>query len=411
MSTFEYIALDDSGEEVRGVLDSPDEIHLLNHLTARGYIVSSINPRGQGLLEKLKGVLEHSGAKIKRLDLIIFTRQMASLLNAGIPVNSALRILSKQASSRAVKELSDDVREELEGGSTITQALSKRKDVFSNSYISMVEAGETSGSLPEVFDRLAALLEIEKERMDQVKSAVTYPIILIVSAIAGITFLIVSVFPTFVKIFSKAQIKLPWTTRFLLGASDFIKSCYPVLFIIVIGAIVFLKYYSKSDKGRYVIDSIKLKLPVFGDIFRKVSMSAFAHNYRALNSSGIQLSKTLEIVAGTVGNRVIADAILDAMEKIKGGSTIARPFEESGHFPPLVVHMISTGEESGRMDEMLEKISEYYDKEVNYSIARLTSLIEPMLIAVLGAVVAFMYLSLITPMMQMMKVAKAGGLG
>jgi len=411
MSTFQYIALDKSGEEIRGVLDSPDEIHLLNHLTAKGYIVSSINPVGEGVLGKLKSMLKSSGAGMNRMDLIIFTRQMASLLNAGIPVNNALRILSKQASSKAVKKLSDDVREELEGGATITQALSRRRDVFSDSYLSMVEAGEISGSLPDVFHRLATLLEIEKDRREQVKSAITYPIILIVSAVAGITFLVVSVFPTFVKIFTKAHIRLPWTTRFLLTLSDFIRSYYPTLLVVILAVVVFLKIFSGTDRGRYIIDSVKLKLPVFGDIFQKVAMSAFAHNYRALNSSGIQLSKTLEIVAGTVGNRVISEAVLEAMEKIKGGSTIARPFEESGHFPPLVVHMISIGEESGRMDEMLDKISEYYDKEVNYSIAKLTSLIEPMLIAVMGAVVGFMYLSLITPMMQMMKVAKAGGLG
>jgi len=411
MSTFEYMALDETGREISGVMDSPNEIHLLNHLTAKGYIVSSIKPRGEGIVEKLRKYIRSGGSRISKLDLIVFTRQMASLLNAGIPINSALRILSRQASSKIVSELSDEIRGELEGGSTITEALRKRKDVFSDSYLSMVEAGEASGSLPEVFDRLATLMEIDKERIDQVKSAITYPVILIIAALAGITFLIVSVFPTFIKIFSRANIKLPWTTRLLIALSDFVRANYPVILVVILVLALFVKFYSRTESGKVKIDELKLRLPIFGDIFKKVAMSAFAHNYRALNSSGIPIERTLQIVAGTVGNKAISRAILEARDKIKAGSTIASPFEESGYFPPLVVHMISTGEESGQMDEMLEKISDYYDKEVSYSIAKLTTLLEPMLLAVMGVVVGFMYLSLITPMMQIMKVAKAGGLG
>ncbi|OQX84408.1 MAG: hypothetical protein B6D63_04685 [Candidatus Latescibacteria bacterium 4484_7] len=411
MSLYQYKAIDDRGEEITGMMDSPDEIHVLNHLTAKGLIVSSIKPKGAGsFLDTLKS-LGYKSSRVSKLDLIIFTRQMASLLDAGIPVNSALRILSKQSAGRSIVELAEDIKEELESGSTITRALMKRRDVFSDSYISMVEAGEAGGMLPEVFSRLATILEIEKERREKIKSAVTYPIILIIAAVGGMTFLVVSVFPTFVKIFTRAHIRLPWTTRSLILVSELVKAYYPIIIGVVIALVVFIRWYSRTEEGQMKIDGLKLKLPIFGPLFEKVAMSTFAHNYRALNSSGIPLSRTLEIVSGTVGNKIISKAILDVIEKIKGGATIARPFEESGCFPPFVVHMISVGEESGRMDEMLDKVSEYYDKEVNYSITKLTNSLEPALIGVMGGVVAFMYLSLITPMMQMMKVARAGGLG
>ncbi len=402
--------MNNNGIEISGEMDFPDKIHLLNKLSAMGYLVSSIRRKSVSLTGFLESI-GYSHRRIGRKNRMLFTRQMASLLEAGIPINTALHLISQQGASMALGPLAEQLRRDIEGGRSVSEALAGRRDVFSNSYISMIEAAELSGKLAEVFERLANLEEVENERREKVKSAVSYPVILMVASVLGITFLLVAVFPPFVKIFSTAKVTLPWTTRSLIGLSDFLRKNIIILVSTAAVTALLLKRYSLTDKGKYFFDMIKIRLPLFGDLFRKTAMSSFAHTYQAMNSSGIPVSKSLEVVSGAIGNSVIGKSVLAAREMIGDGSTITESFEKGAGFPPLVIHMLSIGEESGSMDEMLGKLREYYEREVSHKIDRLTATIEPMLIAVMGLVIAFMYLSLITPMMQMMKVAKGGGFG
>ncbi len=407
---YAYTAIDQSGREIMGEAESKSEIQLLNRLAGEGYMVSSLKERREGGFLLSLEALGYRRHRLGRMGLILFTRQMASLLSAGIPINTALRLFSQQSENEALVELTEGIKGDLEEGSTLSEAMWKRRDVFRDSYVSMVEAGEESGKLDEVFKKLAEVLEVENERREEIKSAVSYPVILIVASVIGVIFLLVAVFPTFIKIFGEAGVTLPWTTRLLVWLSHFIRDN---MIIIAAGAVVSIaaaRWYVNTDRGRLQFDRIKLKIPVVGNLLRKSAVATFAHMYRALLSSGVSTSRSLYIVSRTVGNAMFRQLIISIRGKIKEGATIAAPFRESGEFPPLVVHMLSVGEESGRMEDMLEKVSEYYEKEVSYAISRLTTMVEPVLIAVMGGVVALMYLSIISPMMQLMKVARAGGL-
>ncbi|MCD6379338.1 type II secretion system F family protein [bacterium] len=410
MTMYNFKAIDQKGIEISGEIEASGEMHIVNKLAARGYSPSFIKEKRKKIFTSFLDAIGY-GVKINNKDILLFTRQMASLIAAGIPITSALRLLAKQGSSNKIADLTNDIRESIEDGNTFSDALEKKIKIFGDSYLSMVKAGEESGDLPGVFKRLAELMEVESQRRSDIKSAISYPIVLILAAIGGAFFLIVGVFPTFTKIFSKANVSLPLTTKTMLALGKFMTAYYPFIIVGVLASFIFLYFYIRTESGKRKIDFLKIKAPIFGDLFMKSSLSRFAHNYMALNTSGIPVYRTLEIVSGSVNNLVIGGAILAAREKIKEGKTIAKAFEMAKRFPPFVVHMLSIGEESGKMDEMLEKIYEYYDNEVAYSISKLTKMIEPLLIAVMGVIVTFMYLSLVTPMMQMMKVVKGGGLG
>ncbi|MBD3180338.1 MAG: hypothetical protein GF417_12610 [Candidatus Latescibacteria bacterium] len=411
MSVFDFTAVDSEGVEISGRMEAASELQLINRLAASGYFPSRIKEDSKRW--DLSSILERAGYgdKLSRSDILLFTRQVGSLLSAGIPLTTTLSLTARQTRNSSLAELADGIRNGIEEGSTLSEAFQERRDIFSDSYISMIRAGEESGNLPSVFKRLADLMEVEAQRVSDLKSAVTYPVILILAAIAGSVFLIVGVFPTFAKIFNKASISLPWSTRYMLAIGQFARSNYLIIISAVAVLAVSAYLYLRTNGGRRRLDIVKLRLPLFGPIFLKSNLSRMANNYGALNASGIQVYRTLEIVAEAITNSVIRDAVLQVRERIKGGETIAKAFEKVGKFPPLVIHLLSIGEESGQMSEMLEKISEYYDLEVERSIRKMTKTIEPALILIMGAGVAFMYLSLITPMMQMMKVAKSGGLG
>jgi type IV pilus assembly protein PilC len=407
MPTFTYKARDRSGQAVTGKIEAQSEKEIFKDLSELGYFVSSIKPKGRSAWDGVSGVR----GKVSAVDLIFFTRQLAAMLDAGIPINTGLNIIANQGEGKTMVQVAKRLRQNVEEGMGIAQAMGNESNVFDRSYIAMVEVGESGGKIAEMLNRLADLLELKQERRAKVKAAVTYPVILVIAATIGITFLVVFVFPMFVKIFEKANVALPLPTRILIGVSNFVRGYWWALLGGSGGVVIFATKYAKTLSGRLFFDRIKLKLPIFGNLFRKVAVSAFAHSYRALNVSGVPLVTTLRLVAEAVGNSVIAQAIEKARIRISEGSSIASSFGESRQFPGIVVEMISVGEESGKMDEMLSKISQYYDKEVDYVISKLTTTLEPILLAAMGAVVAIMYLSLIMPMTQLLKVIRGGGLG
>jgi len=407
MPTYTYKVRDKRGEAVTGEIEAQSEKELFKDLSESGYLVSSIKQKNRSRWEGLSGL----GGRVSAVDLIVFTRQLAAMLDAGIPLNTSLNVIANQGESKTMVQVARRLRQNIEEGMDLAQAMESESKVFDKGYVAMLEVGESGGKIAEVLNRLADLLELKQERKTKVKAAVTYPIILLIAATLGITFLIVFVFPMFVKIFEKANIVLPLPTRILIGISNLVRGYWWAILGSLAGIVIFAKRYAKTLSGRLFFDRIKLRLPIFGNLFRKVEVSAFAHTYRALNVSGIPLITTLKLVGQAVGNSVIAQAIEKARIRIAEGGSIASSFRESGQFPGMVVQMISTGEESGKIDEMLLKISQYYDKEVNYVISKLSTTLEPILLAVMGAVVAIMYLSLIMPMTQLMKVIRAGGMG
>jgi type II secretory pathway component PulF len=407
MPVYIYKAKDQSGTTVKGEAEATSQLHLFRRLSDTGHFVCSIKEKEQGFLKKMA----EWGQKVKTVDLIIFTRQLSTLLDAGIPINTSLGIISGQIENKKLAQAVQQIRSDIEAGLSLGDALKKFPRVFDTTYIAMIEAGEAGGMLSEALDRLATLAEVMHDRKTKVKSALTYPVILLVAAFLGIAFLVTVVFPLFAKIFSRANVPLPLPTAILIKISQIATNYWWAIFLGVFILSAAFGYYIKTEIGRWNLDNFKLKIPIFGKLFRKAAISYFAHAFKALNKSGIPLSNSLDIVSKVVGNKVISKAIEDARTKVSEGQGIANSLKETGEIPDLPVHMISVGEESGRLDDMLEKISQYYDRDVDYTIGKLTESIQPILMVVMGLVVAFMYMSLILPMLQMLKVIRAGGLG
>lgn len=407
MPTFIYKARDQKGDLLKGEIQSVNQSLALESLAESGLWVSSLKKKGKFSWSGLLGFEKRS----KDSDLIIFTRQLATMVEAGLPLNNSLGILANQIENKSLAKVISQLREDIEMGAGLAEALSKHPKFFDETYVAMVEAGEVGGFLADVLGRLASLREINLDRKTKVKSALAYPTILIVAALLGISFLVIFVFPLFVKIFDKAGVDLPWPTAVLVGLSNFVRGFWYIILPTLIGIFIFLSKYYKNPSGRMKFDSLKLKIPIFGKLFRKVSMSSFVHTLRALNESGIPIIKSLDITSKVVNNKIIAKAVLEAKDRVEQGHTLNHSLMDSGEFPEMVTQMIGVGEESGRADEMLDKIAQYYDRDIDYTISRLTALLEPVLILLMGFVVAFMYLSLMMPMLNLLKVARAGGLG
>jgi type IV pilus assembly protein PilC len=407
MPVYIYRAKDQSGNTIKGEAESSSQLQLFKKLSSSGYFVCSIKGKDKNFFEKIS----RWGQKPKAADLIIFTRQLSTLLDAGIPINTSLSMISDQIENQRLAQAVEKIRTDIESGANLGEALSKFPEMFNSTYIAMVEAGETGGMISESLNRLATLSEVIHERKTKIKSALTYPVILVTAAFLAIAFLVTIVFPLFARIFSRANVSLPLPTFVLIKISQIASSYWWAFFL---GALILstaLGYYLKTETGKWNLDKFKLKLPLFGNLFRKASISYFAHTFQAVNISGIPLTSGLDIVSKVVGNRVISKAIQDARIRVSEGEGIADSLRESGQIPSLSLHMISVGEESGRLDDMLGKISQYYDRDVDYTIGKLTESIQPILMVAMGLVVAFMYMSLILPMLQMLKVIRAGGLG
>ena len=407
MPTFIYKARDQKGALLQGEIQSANESSAFRGLVESGLHISSLREKSKHFCSNALSF----GRKNRVSDLIVFTRQLSTMLEAGLPLNSSLGILAGQLENKSLAKVISGVKEDIEMGSSLTLALSRHSKVFDNTYIAMVETGEAGGFLAEVLGRSATLAEIKLNRETKVKSALAYPVILMVAAFLGISFLVLFVFPLFVRIFTKAGVSLPWPTAVLVSISSFVRRFWYILLLTVAGSFFFLFRYRKTTSGRRKIDLLKLRIPIFGKLFRKVSISSFVHTLLVLNKSGIPIIRSLDIASKVVKNRIIAEAVIGARNGIEGGRTLNSGLVDSGEFPEMVTQMVGVGEESGKLDEMLVKIAEYYDRDIDYAISRLTALLEPALILFMGFVVAFMYLSLIMPMLNLLKVVRSGGLG
>jgi type IV pilus assembly protein PilC len=338
---------------------------------------------------------------IKMRDIVILTRQFSTMINAGLPLVQAMTILADQSQNKMLSDIMRKVVFDVESGHTVADALGKHPQAFSNLYVNMVAAGEAGGILDTILMRLATFMEKNDALIRKVKGAMIYPGVIMSVAAIAITVLLIFVIPVFENLFTSAGLALPLPTRIVMGLSRFLKAYWWMVLGIIGGAAFMLKRYHSTSGGKLKIDKMLLKVPVLGDVLRKSAVSRFTRTLGTLISSGVSILDGLEITAKTAGNRVVQDAIMESRSSIAGGDTIAQPLKKSGVFPPMVISMISVGEQTGGLDEMLAKIADFYDEEVDAAVSNLLSLLEPVMIVFLGIVVGGMVVSMYLPIFDM----------
>jgi type IV pilus assembly protein PilC len=395
-TTYQYKVRDRAGKTLSGKLDAPSQDAVAKKLREMGYAPVSIAPtKDSGLQKELS--IPGLGNKVGLKDLAIFSRQFATMINSGLSLIRALNILAEQTENKKLAEITREVRDDVEQGTSLSDALAKHEQ-FPRLYTSMVKAGETAGMLDSVLVRIAETLEADLELRRRIKSAMTYPVVVLVLAIILVTVMLVFIVPVFVGMFEELGGTLPLPTQILLVLSKLVTNFWYILVFVPLIVWQGFKHARKQPNVRYQLDRLKLRLPVFGNLFHKVALSRFTRNFGVLLRAGVPILHALEITSETVNNGVMADAIKDVQASVKEGESIAGPLTQHAVFPPMVVQMIAVGEETGAIDEMLMKISEFYDQEVAATTESLTALLEPVMIAVLGGLVGGMVIALYMPM-------------
>ncbi len=352
----------------------------------------------------------HLGAgRVKTREVVIFTRQFSTMVNAGLPLVQCLDILSKQAEGAKFRSVITSVMHDVEAGSTLAEALGRHPSVFDSLFSNMVDAGEAGGILDGILLRLAGYLEAAENLKRKVKSAMTYPTVVLTVAVGATTFMLLFIIPTFARIFKDFGGELPMPTRIVMMMSDFLKGYWWALGGAIAMIAIGTRRYYKTSAGRLQIDRLLLRIPVLGEVLRKASIARFTRTLGTMIASGVPILTALDITARTAGNKVIELAIMATKESIGEGETIAAPLRESKVFPPMVVQMISVGEETGALDKMLDKIASFYDEEVNVAVDTLTSIIEPIMIVVMGLIVGGMVIAMYLPMFKLINVVAGSG--
>ena len=402
MATFNYSVRDRAGKIVTGKLDGDNKAAVRARLSQMGYIIIELNQ--QGNLSAL-GELQ-IGTGVKQKDVAIFARQFATMINAGLSLTKCLSILGSQTESLALRQIVAQMGKDIESGQSLSDALVKHPKVFPPIFVSMVRAGETGGVLDEVLQRVADHLEAELSLKGKVKSAMTYPIAMGGLVLVILVAMMVFVVPTFEKMFNDMGGQLPMFTQILVDASHFVAGWGGILVLVTGTAIIVtFKWWSKGP-GKPLWDAMKLNMPVFGPLIRKIALARFTRTFGTLVSAGVPILSALDIVADTAGNEVVAEAVRKARLAIKEGETIATPLAASNVFPSMLVQMIGVGEETGALDTMLNKVADFYDEEVAVGTDGLTSLIEPLMMASLGVIVGGMVIALYLPMFTVITLVK-----
>lgn len=398
MSSFVYSAIDPGGKNVKGTIEAESENLVLAKLHEQRYHVLNVTEDKRAAKTATKTT---STKKVKLTNMVIFSRQFATMIDAGVAIVRCLDILEGQTKDPALKPVIGQCKKDVKGGLSLTDAFSKHPNVFSRLYVNMVKAAETGGILDKILDRLASFLENEQEIRAKIKGAMIYPILVLVFALGMVAALLIFVLPKFKEIFVSMNVEMPAATRLLFGISAFAQQFWWLGLSLGIGGFFFYRWYSKTEKGGWQIDSLKLKLPVVGELVQKMAISRFSRTFATLIASGVPMMRSLEIVGETSGNRVIAHTIENARNAIREGQKISTPLAASNLFPGMVTHMIDIGEETGRLSEMLAKVSDFYDSEVENAVKTLTSLIEPCLIVTMGGIVGFIAVSIMGPIFKL----------
>ncbi|MGI9044908.1 MAG: type II secretion system F family protein [Gemmatimonadaceae bacterium] len=392
MATFTYTARSFAGEMRTATLEAPSRDDVIAQLRRQRLNVVKIDEA-----TPKKPRLGH----IKTKDIVVLTRQFSTMINAGLPLVQAMTILAEQSENKTLAGIMRKVVFDVESGNTVSDALAKHPKAFSNLYVNMVAAGEAGGILDTILMRLATFLEKNDALIRKVKGAMIYPGVIMAVAGIAIAVLLIFVIPVFENLFASAGLALPLPTRIVMGMSRFLNSYWWVVLGSMVGGFFMLKRYHATNNGKLQIDRFLLRVPVLGDVLRKAAVSRFTRTLGTLVSSGVSILDGLEITAKTAGNRVVQDAIMESRSSIAGGDTIAQPLKKSGVFPPMVISMISVGEQTGGLDEMLSKIADFYDEEVDAAVSNLLSLLEPIMIVFLGIVVGGMVVSMYLPIFDM----------
>ena len=348
-----------------------------------------------------KGSKPSRQRKLKPKSIVIMSRQFATMIDAGIPILRCLDILSSQTKDMFLKAALEGITADVKGGLTLNEAMAKHPKVFSKLYVNMIRAAEVGGILDQILDRLAGFLEYESEIRGKIKSAMMYPVMVLIFSVVMLFALFSFVLPKFKEIFQGMDVELPAITSALFSIGDFFQATWWLMIMLVAGAFVGIKSYAKTAKGRYQIDYMKLKFPIVGELTLKMSVARFSRTFGTLINSGVPMLRSLEIVGETLGNSVLASAIDSTRASIREGQKLSAPLTASGLFPTMVTCMIDVGEESGRLSEMLVKVGDFYDSEVEATVKGLTSMIEPMLIIFMGVVVGFIAISVMTPIFKL----------
>lgn len=397
MPNFKYTAKDNSGKTVSGFFEAPDHAQAVDALRKKGLIIISVN---ESLPKMGMSFISFRGKKIKADDLVVFSRQLATMVDAGIPLVGALDILGEQIENKAFGSVILKIRNDIETGSSLSDALSRHKNVFSTLFVSMVKAGESSGMLDEILDRLAAYLEKTSALQKKIGSALIYPAVVSSMAIVITLLLLIKVIPVFKDIFSGFGAALPTPTMILIAISDAVRKYFPVVAIALVAVGFFVSRYIRTEKGRLAYDLLLLRMPIFGLLFKKVAISKFTRTLSTLIKSGVPILNSLDIVGKTAGNKAIELAVETVRANVREGESIADPLARSKLFPPMVVRMISVGEQSGQLEKMLTKIADFYDEQVDAAVSGLTSLIEPIIIAFLGIVIGTVVICMFLPIFK-----------
>jgi len=400
--TYAYKVRDKAGNLVTGELIGDNEGLVMRKLREMGYTPIEVNRAGRGLRMEIN----LRPGRVKMKDLSVFSRQFATMVNSGLPILRALSILSEQTESTQLKKVLTQVRLDVEQGSSLSGAMSKHPKAFSDLYVAMVRAGETGGVLDNVLLRLADNMEKDVELRRKIKSAMAYPTAVVSLVLLILSAMLLFVVPQFKSIYAQLGGKLPLPTRILLGASDAVRTKWWLVLVLVVGGVIAFRRYKATPPGRAMVDSLKLKAPIFGPLFHKTALARFSSTLGMLLRSGVPILQALDIVSETVGNRVISKAVSDVQGSVREGESIAKPLSKHPVFPPMVVQMLAVGEETGAVDVMLDKVADFYSSEVTAAVDALTSLIEPLLIAVIGGAVGAAVISLYMPMFNIINLVK-----
>ena len=401
---YQYQVRDKSGKVVSGTLEAESQAAVAQKLKTMGYSALSISEHKAGMKTELR--IPGIGGKVKLKELAVMSRQFATMINAGLSLLRALNILAEQTPNKKLAGILAEVRNSVETGNSLSGALAEHPEIFPPLLVNMVRAGEVGGFLDGVLLQVAANYEAEVRLKGKIKSAMTYPVVVFIMAILAVTGMLLFIVPVFAEMFKGLGAALPAPTQILVNLSGFLKSWFPILIVLLIVFAVVWKRVKHKQQVRNFMDPLKLKLPIFGGLFQKIALSRFTRNFGTMLHAGVPILQALDIVADTSGNVVVANAVRDVQESVRNGEPLTAPLAKHAVFPPMVVQMLAVGEDTGALDDMLHKISEFYDQEVEATTEALTSLIEPLMIAFLGGIVGAMIVAMYMPIFKVFDLIK-----
>jgi type IV pilus assembly protein PilC len=398
---YEYAGRDASGQRVTGTLVGDSTALVTARLREMGYVPLKVSAQNRGMKREI-----NLRKRVPLKELAIVSRELATMVSSGVPILKSLAILERQTETRLLAKTLADVRVEIERGASLSAALSRHPKVFGNLYVSMVKAGETGGVLENVLDRIAQNLEREVSLRQRIRSAMTYPIVVLGFVGLILVAMLLFIVPQFKSIYGQLGGTLPLPTRILLAVSEAFKSKFLIIAAVIALMVFLVRRYKKTEQGQEVWDRLKLRIPIFGNLFAKTALARFARVLSVLNKSGVPILQSLDVVAETVNNSLMAKAVMDVQESVKQGESLAKPLARHDIFPPMVVQMLAVGEETGALDTMLEKVAIFYDEEITSTVDSLTAVIEPFMIAIVGGAVGLSVIALYLPMFNIIKLIK-----